>query len=665
MSQHGRRFVRADEQSEKKSRTPSSSCPRLSPSYRGDPAFKGRVSDDSEDDEPASTLDTREAAASSNWQRLQNDQAAKRSREAKIATLKKARDTSKRFAKLEGKGLGDVDDAGDLDARSWLKSQSKRQKKIEAERAERTAREQEERERVASINYTSSDLIGVQVAHEIDDFEEAEGEQILTLKDKNIGDEEDDDDELEAREIVDRENLSKKLDLKKKKPVYDVHAENVDGEKKLLAQYDEDTDRKRKFKLDGSGNSVEAREAKKRAVGDLLQSSRATISLKAPESSDVMMSDYVTDIKIKKPKKDKKKKRERIIDEDDIFPTVGNIDSMEVESSSARALPITEDLNGVMQDDEDLQLALGQSRKAAFKKRKRMGPEELARELKAQSQGTLDDDSGNENGLIFDETTNFVENLQVTRPEVETNPLQRRYTTPPADKVSPEDADGDVPMHAAHEPLEAAAKNVIDREARTEADRTATGLDDEATMEQGLGATLNLLRQRGLVEDQGGANLNATQRARELFLKEKHDKESAAEHWARSQRERDRNTGTFDRMSAKDRQDYARYENSRREQQDQRAMAEFFNANYRPNVELKYVDEEGRKLDAKEAFKHLSHQFHGKGSGKLKTEKRLKKVEDEKKREAASVLDSSQATGMNVAAGTTAKKNKQAGVRLM
>jgi U4/U6.U5 tri-snRNP-associated protein 1 len=65
-------------------------------------------------------------------------------------------------------------------------------------------------------------------------------------------------------------------------------------------------------------------------------------------------------------------------------------------------------------------------------------------------------------------------------------------------------------------------------------------------------------------------------------------------------------------------------------------------------------------LSAKEAFKHLSHQFHGKGSGKQKQEKRLKKIEDEKKRMAASSLDASQyVSGMG-----DKKKNKQAGVRL-
>ena len=62
-----------------------------------------------------------------------------------------------------------------------------------------------------------------------------------------------------------------------------------------------------------------------------------------------------------------------------------------------------------------------------------------------------------------------------------------------------------------------------------------------------------------------------------------------------------------------------------------------------------------------QAFKYLSHQFHGKGSGKAKTEKRLKKMEDEKKREAASGLGSAADNAVSAAA----RKSKQAGVRLM
>ena len=50
---------------------------------------------------------------------------------------------------------------------------------------------------------------------------------------------------------------------------------------------------------------------------------------------------------------------------------------------------------------------------------------------------------------------------------------------------------------------------------------------------------------------------------------------------------------------------------------------------YRPDVKLEYVDDEGRKLNSKEAFRYLSHKFHGKGSGKNKMEKRMKKCQEE------------------------------------
>jgi len=50
---------------------------------------------------------------------------------------------------------------------------------------------------------------------------------------------------------------------------------------------------------------------------------------------------------------------------------------------------------------------------------------------------------------------------------------------------------------------------------------------------------------------------------------------------------------------------------------------------YRPEVKLEYVDEAGRTMAPKEAFRYLSHRFHGKGSGKKKLEKRIKKVQED------------------------------------
>jgi len=45
--------------------------------------------------------------------------------------------------------------------------------------------------------------------------------------------------------------------------------------------------------------------------------------------------------------------------------------------------------------------------------------------------------------------------------------------------------------------------------------------------------------------------------------------------------------------------------------------------------QLEYLDSQGRELNAKEAFRELSHKFHGKGSGKKKTEKRNQKLNED------------------------------------
>jgi U4/U6.U5 tri-snRNP-associated protein 1 len=60
---------------------------------------------------------------------------------------------------------------------------------------------------------------------------------------------------------------------------------------------------------------------------------------------------------------------------------------------------------------------------------------------------------------------------------------------------------------------------------------------------------------------------------------------------------------------------------------------------YKPEVKLEYVDEAGRTMTPKEAFRYLSHRFHGKGSGKKKLEKRLKKVEEEQLMKSMSSTD--------------------------
>lgn len=228
------------------------------------------------------------------------------------------------------------------------------------------------------------------------------------------------------------------------------------------------------------------------------------------------------------------------------------------------------------------------------------------------------------------------------------------------------DEEGDINMDRSYADIEDEEDRLarIKREESANADITNNGLEEEARIDQGVGATLKLLKDRGLVQTEESGDPNAVWIAKQKFLAEKQRREAEAEAKARSQRERDRATGRLDRMSAREKEEYARQQNNYRDQQESRQLAELFNKDYKPSVDLKYIDEYGRNMNAKEAFKHLSHQFHGKGSGKQKTEKMLKKMEDDKRRMAQSSLDGSQMSGMSGATTQQLKKQKTAGVRL-
>lgn len=654
------------------------------------PIFKESKKDDDDDsessgeDDPGSTLESRQAQGHENWKKLQDEADARRKREERNAAIKKARETAQRNVKLQGPTLGESGDA-EMDTKSWLLQAKKKQKKIEKERVRKLEEELEERERGAQ--YTSADLAGVKVGHEVGEFEGGQ-DHVLTLKDTAV-DEEGEGDELENIELREKEKTDEQLELKKRKPAYDPTAENAG----ILSQYDEEIEgkKRKRFTLDAQGSTREERDTKRQDVSDKPNKNIVSLDI-APEPAPV--SDYmdISEIKVKKPKKRKAKAtRQKAPEEEDMFAPTEAPGSMEVDSGNgapapapapAPRKPATEEVSFV--DDEDLQASLALQRRAAFKKRKDARPEEIARQLREEeSQTPMDTDNAEdpegEPGLVIDETSEFISNLH--RPTL----LDRRETRPargtPAKSEEPEvKREPSVPEETADEKPgtemeyslgdaedEEDFKQRIKREeSRPEPQQqiSGTGLDEESTLDQGLGSTLNMLKQRGLVKQTDSAQHNALLRERQHFLSEKTHIETEAEKRARQQRERDRASGKLDRMTAREREEYARWENKQRDQQDARHMAEIFNRDYKPDIQLKYVDEFGRTMNQKEAFKHLSHQFHGKGSGKMKTEKRLKKIEDEHKREAMSTLDSSQHTGMNNALGATARKNRQAGVRL-
>lgn len=234
------------------------------------------------DEEKGSTLESRQGAAYDNWKALQEEAAAKAARQAKNESIKKARDAARRFTKLEGKGVAEADgDDNDEDARTWLLKLKKRQKQVE--KARQLAKELAEREQ-AAVEYTAKDLAGVKVGHEIDEFE-AGGEQVLVLKDTTIEENEEQGDELENLDLKEKEKLSERLELKKRKPVYDPNQIEEDGNNAILGQYDEEIEgkKKKRFTLDGEGITAETREAMREEASERLKA--RPISLDAPRKS--------------------------------------------------------------------------------------------------------------------------------------------------------------------------------------------------------------------------------------------------------------------------------------------------------------------------------------------------------------------------------------------
>ncbi|UKZ59063.1 uncharacterized protein TrAtP1_000381 [Trichoderma atroviride] len=636
-------------------------------------SHQASASDD--DEEPGSTVESRQAQAYDNYKRVQDEEAAKKRREEKATAVRKAREKAQRFALLEGKGLGEEGQSSDLDAKAWLTGQKKRQKKIDTARKLEEELAAAEAAAAAAIQYTSKDLAGIKVAHDSTSFLDGD-EQILTLKDTTIDENEEEGDELENLGIKEQEKLSERLDLKKKLKGYNPN-DYDDGEGTILAQYDEEINGKKakRFTLDDDGAIAELSDIldQPERKGKKIQS----ISLDDIVDDGVPSSDYLapSEIKVKKPKKKKGSKgtRQKQLDEDDIFPLeTAPVDagSMDIDSKASTTKKRKAASADNFADDDDLQASLAIQRKIALKKRKKTRPEDIARQLKEDDEVPEEAQSG---GLVIGEISEFVAGL--SKPDDEDRQTRKqKHTTksPEADEDRDMgDGDGDRDGNEDHEMDDYSAEIAAHREEeernnniKQEEEEEDAGIEDEKMVGTGMGAALALLRERGLLESQEKTGSYEDFVAREEFLSRKRVLEGELDEQTRQQRERDRMSGRLDRMSVREREEWARQQNTHRDHQQSKKMAELFNAGYKPNIELKYVDDHGRLLDRKEAFKHLSHQFHGKGSGKGKTEKRLKKIDDEKRREAQSMFDASESAGMNLATAQQLKKRREAGVRL-
>ena len=645
----------------------------------------------SDHEDIGSTLESRQALAEDNWLQIQKAAEADAKRKAKNRAIHRARELAQRHSVIEGKGLGEADD-GDLDTKAWLAGSKKRQKKLEKERAARLARELEERENLAE--YTTGDLEGLKVAHDLDEVA-GNSEQVLTLRDATIDENEAEGDELENIDMKESERLAERLDLKKKKAAYNPMDDAFDGDSSLLKQYDETiSGKKRKyFTLDSQGQSSDTA-GELRAFKHKINGQSISLDFVKDEAPT---SDYqaASEPKFKKAKK-RAKARQRPTDADDVLPVSqpaeADVDTMQIDHQADVPNPsdATKPKQESFADDDDLQASLTLQRRLALKKRKK--EEETARRMRETEAAKADtpDFDEDEPGLVIDDTTQFLAHLdsiemarQAEKEALDHAESAKALKSENVDQTSSLKAKdshdgGNATPTFKHEDSDTEMKSPSSEpQAQASTNLTETGLDEEEHVGSSVAATVRLLTSRGLLKPRpggptddpnaatGGDSTALLQRERQRFLLAKQSSEKAAESRAHAQRAQDRDSGRLDHMSAKEREEHARWENKQRDTVEARRNFDLYGREYKPDVRLRYVDDLGRDLGPKEAFKHLSHHFHGKGSGKLKTEKRLKKVEQERKKESESILDGGgRRGGLEGGRSEIGRKKGEAGIRL-
>ncbi|KAI9202629.1 SART-1 protein [Polychytrium aggregatum] len=618
-----------------------------------------------------------EKTAEDNYAKFREEQQKDRQTretEEHIARLRTKREVAK---KLQGKGLGeasgDEDDAGDAEA--WVKRTRDKQRRAAVDKkkqqkllAEKKAKELEEQDKLA---YGSADLEGLRVGHDVDDLLE-QGETVLVLKDSTIIDNEAEGDELVNINLMESDKRKKaETDIKKHRyNPYDDDDDSGDPFKKrgVLSKYDEEIDGPTRlgFHLSNQGTVDLSGRETEQEISDALRAKAVALDYEKMQE----IKDYYTQeeaVAFKKPQKKKRSKgSKRRQEPDDLFdglaaadPDGMNLDQDQIRAPEGSYIHSNRntDLDNVnLVDDDDLQASLSRARRIAVKKIAKLTPEELLQQA-AEGEGIGNDDEETAGGIVISETSEFTQNLLAAPIFKSRQPSD----TKGEQRDDDEDEQMDVPMDERDAMVEddqddrAEQKSGWQDATDVPSETPAATIIEEPDVGSGLAATLALLSQKGLIESVSPDQLvkEERQKHRHKWLQEqklrekKRELEREQEKQRNRERERDRKSGRVnERQKEED-----RYVEQQRERERLREVEERFK-DYNPDVKLEYHDAQGRSLNAKEAFRLLSHKFHGKESGKLKTEKRAKKLEEELKLKGMSSVDTPLGTAAALAEHT-------------
>uniref|UniRef100_A0A452U2L9 Spliceosome associated factor 1, recruiter of U4/U6.U5 tri-snRNP n=1 Tax=Ursus maritimus TaxID=29073 RepID=A0A452U2L9_URSMA len=543
------------------------------------------------------------------------------------------------------KGECGAEDWGEGDHRKGSLKRAKLLEEMDQEFGVSTLVEEEFGQRRQDL-YSARDLQGLTVEHAIDSFREGET-VILTLKDKGVLQEEED--VLVNVNLVDKERAEKNVELRKKKPDYLPYAEDESVDdlaqqkpRSILSKYDEELEGERphSFRLEQGGAADGLRERELEEIRAKLRLQAQSLSTAGPRLASEYLTpeEMVTFKKTKRRvKKIRKKEKEVVVRADDLLPLgdqtqdgdfgsrlrgrgrrrVPEVDEEapeEEEKEPAPQPPQSDDTRVENMDISDDGEGPGQPRvleedEAELELQKQLEkgcslPQvvEIVKKLESRQRGWEEDEDPERKGaIVFNATSEFCRTLGEiptyglagNREEQEELMDFERDEERSANGGSESDGEENIGWSTVN----------LDEEKQQQdfSASSTTILDEEPIVNRGLAAALLLCQNKGLLETtvQKVARVKAPNKSLPSAVYCIEDKMAIDDKYSR-------------------REEYRGFTQDFKEKDG-----------YKPDVKIEYVDETGRKLTPKEAFRQLSHRFHGKGSGKMKTERRMKKLDEE------------------------------------
>ncbi|XP_055636492.1 U4/U6.U5 tri-snRNP-associated protein 1 [Toxorhynchites rutilus septentrionalis] len=575
----------------------------------------------------------------------------------KLKERKEKRAVEDRLKKLQT--LGDDEEMDDV--KNWVsKSRDKERLKREAEARAKLLDQLDEEFGVGDLveqdvraqrknAYKERDLSGLRVEHDVESFKEGR-QVILTLKDADVLDEEAGDTLVNVN-MIDDERYKKNTENRKLNPNhygYDVYSQDdvdefgMPKQREVLGKYNDEigSAEKSSFTI-GSNAEHEAREKRRQLE------IKAKLQNKKLDSLDVvplaLASEYYTDVELasfRKPKKKVRKIRQKL-KADDLLDLAPETTGHDLGSKTSRRAGHSEhnltteshirnrkkdilftddtsvfqdDLSNIEvadDDDDDLQAVLAKARRlkqkdAIISKALPIDTERVKSEIKSEMMSEDEEanyDARNRDGaILLNATAEFCRTLG----DIPTYGLAGNRDEDVAEMMdfeneSEQEQDPDQrDRGGTWNSVNTDREQEEQLKAAIEVDDVAI-LDEEPDVASGVAGALLLAKSKGYLEKEES---NRPSNARFAHLQ------------AQNYSIEDKNYGEDDKYSRRD-----RYSGPITDFRDK--------DNFKPNVKLEYIDDNGHLLTPKEAFRYLSHKFHGKGPGKNKVEKRLKKNEQE------------------------------------